>query len=68
MWVAGPGGRSSIVQFRLPHSAFVILSSLLIGWLVNLTNVNFGIIAVGGAGMGLSILAIATPKLVRSLL
>lgn len=50
------------------NSGFVVLTSLLIGWLVNLTSVTFGLMAVGGIGLGLSVLALATLKRVRPLL
>ena len=50
------------------NSGFVVLTSLLIGWLVNLTSVTFGLMAVGGIGLALSVLALATLKRVRPLL
>ena len=49
------------------ESRFVIIASLLIGWAIGLTNVAFGIMTVGRAGLSLSILAVATPKRVRHL-
>ena len=60
--------RGRVTSLQSYNSGFVVLTSFLIGWLVDLTNVNFGIMAVGGIGLGLSILALATLKRVRPLL
>lgn len=59
--------RGRVTSLQSYNSGFVVLSSLLIGWLVDQTNVTFGIMAVGGAGLGLSILAITSLKRVRPL-
>lgn len=59
--------RGRVTSLQSYNSGFVILTSLLIGWVVDLTNVTFGIMAVGGAGLALSVLAIATLKRVRPL-
>ena len=60
--------RGRVTSLQSYNSGFVVLTSFLIGWLVDLTNVNFGIMAVGGIGLGLSILALAALKRVRPLL
>ena len=59
--------RGRVTSLRSYNSGFVILTSLLIGWVVDLTNVTLGIMAVGGTGLALSIVAIAALKRVRPL-
>ncbi|PKB64002.1 MAG: hypothetical protein BZY80_04420 [SAR202 cluster bacterium Io17-Chloro-G2] len=59
--------RGRVTSLQSYNSGFVVLTSLAIGWVVDLTNVTFGIMAVGGAGLALSILAIATLGRVRPL-
>ena len=59
--------RGRVTSLQSYNSGFVVLSSMLIGWMVDMTNVTFGIMAVGAAGLGLSILAMATLKRVRTL-
>ena len=59
--------RGRVTSLQSYNSGFVIFTSLLIGWMVDLTNVTFGIMTVGAAGLVLSILAIATLKRVRPL-
>ena len=59
--------RGRVTSLQSYNSGFVVLSSLLIGWIVDQTSVSFGIIAVGATGLGLSVLAIATLKRVRPL-
>ena len=59
--------RGRVTSLQSYNSGFVVLSSMLIGWMVDMTNVTFGITAVGATGLSLSILAMATLKRVRTL-
>ena len=59
--------RGRVTSLQSYNSGFVVLSSMLIGWMVDMTNVTFGIMAVGATGLSLSILAMATLKRVRTL-
>ncbi len=59
--------RGRVTSLQSYNSGFVILTSLLIGWVVDLTSVTLGIMAVGATGLALSIVAIATLKRVRPL-
>ena len=59
--------RGRVTSLQSYNSGFVVLSSMLIGWMVDITNVTFGIMVVGATGLGLSMLAMATLKRVRTL-
>ena len=59
--------RGRVTSLQSYNSGFVVLSSMLIGWMVDMTNVTLGIMVVGATGLSLSILAMATLKRVRTL-
>ena len=59
--------RGRVTSLELYSQGFLILTSLLIGWFLDLTTVTIAIMAVGGGGLALATLATATFQRVRQL-
>jgi hypothetical protein len=59
--------RGRVTSLQEYSQGFLILSSLLIGWVVDLTSVTIIIMAVGGLGLMLMVLSSVTLHRVRQL-
>jgi sugar phosphate permease len=59
--------RGRVTSLQGYGRGFLILSSLLIGWLVDLTTVAIALTAVGALGLSLAILSTLTLRRVRQL-
>ncbi len=59
--------RGRVTSLQQYTQGFLILSSLLIGWFVDLTTVTIGIMTVGGVGLVLAVFSAATLHRVRRL-
>jgi hypothetical protein len=59
--------RGRVTSLQSYAQGFLILTSLLIGWFIDLTTVVIGIMTIGAVGLGLAILSSLAFRRVRQL-